>query len=121
MMTIEMTSSPQPSAVRILAPICGVLVCACFAVAQTGCMASSGCGARECSADAAISTEVRTLLGLNTELGGPNQITVQTLHGVVYLRGIVSTPFQIEEAGSIAVQARGVTAVENLVVIDNSR
>jgi osmotically-inducible protein OsmY len=39
---------------------------------------------------------------------------------VVYLRGLVSTPYQIEEAGSIAEQAAGVTNVQNLLSIDNS-
>jgi osmotically-inducible protein OsmY len=46
---------------------------------------------------------------------------VQTLHGVVYLRGLVSTPYQIAEAGSIAEQATGVSSVQNLLTIDNSR
>ena len=51
---------------------------------------------------------------------GPNQIRVQTIHGVVYLRGLVSTPYQIEEAGSIAEQAEGVSSVQNQLMIDNS-
>jgi osmotically-inducible protein OsmY len=46
---------------------------------------------------------------------------VQTVHGVVYLRGLVSTPYQIAEAGTIAEQAAGVTDVQNLLSIDNSR
>jgi osmotically-inducible protein OsmY len=40
---------------------------------------------------------------------------------VVYLRGIVSTPAQIETAGALARQAPGVISVENLLSIDNSR
>jgi len=97
------------------------LSCACLAVGQTACMTSKGCGPRECPADAKISAQIRTLLAQSPELGGPNEISVQTLHGVVYLRGLVSTPFQVEQAGSIALQPAGVRAVQNLVVIDNSR
>jgi osmotically-inducible protein OsmY len=39
---------------------------------------------------------------------------------VVYLRGLVSTPHQIAEAGSIAEQATGVIDVQNQLAIDNS-
>ena len=84
-------------------------------------MALGGCGPRECQADAKISVQIRSLLAQSPELGVPNEISVQTLHGVAYLRGLVSTPFQVEQAGSIAAQAPGVRAVRNLVVIDNSR
>jgi osmotically-inducible protein OsmY len=46
---------------------------------------------------------------------------VQTVRGVVYLRGLVSTPYQIEEAGNVAERATGVVDVRNMVTIDNSR
>jgi osmotically-inducible protein OsmY len=46
---------------------------------------------------------------------------VQTIHGVVYLRGLVSTPYLISEAESIAEQAPGVKDVRNLLYIDNSK
>jgi osmotically-inducible protein OsmY len=101
--------------------ICAAVLCICLTAAQTGCVSFGGCGLRECSADAKISADVRTLFAQNPELGGPNLISVQTVHGVVYLRGVVSTPYQIAEAGSIAAQAPGVAAVRNLVVIDNSK
>jgi osmotically-inducible protein OsmY len=100
---------------------CAAVLSICLAAAQTGCVSIGGCGLRECSADAKISADVRTLFAQNVELGGPNVISVQTVRGVVYLRGLVSTPYQIAEAGSIAAQAPGVAAVRNLVVIDNSK
>lgn len=87
----------------------------------TGCAAFGSCGLRECAADAKISDEVRTLLAQSPALGAPNLITVQTVHGVVYLRGLVSTPYLIGEAQSIAEQAPGVTDVRNLLYIDNSK
>lgn len=96
-------------------------LCVCLAAAVAGCAAFGKCGLRECPADARISAEVRTLLEQSPALGTPNLISVQTNHGVVYLRGLVSTPYQIAEAGSIAEQAPGVTDVQNLLYIDNSR
>lgn len=91
-----------------------------LAPALSACAAFSACGLRECAADAKISGEVRVLLAQSTELGGSNRVSVQTVRGVVYLRGLVSTPYQVAEAGAIAGQAPGVTEVQNLVVIDNS-
>jgi osmotically-inducible protein OsmY len=79
------------------------------------------CGLAECPADAKISAEVRDLLGKSPALGAPNLIEVRTSGGVVYLRGVVSTPYQIEQAGSIASGAPGVREVENLLTVDNSR
>jgi osmotically-inducible protein OsmY len=93
----------------------------CLAAALAGCAAFGKCGVRECPADAKISAEVRTLLAQSPALGTPNSVRVQTLHGVVYLRGLVSTPYQIAYAGSIATRAPGVTDVQNLLSIDNSR
>jgi osmotically-inducible protein OsmY len=40
---------------------------------------------------------------------------------VVYLRGLVSTPYQIEEAASLAALAPGAAHIENLLSIDNAR
>lgn len=97
------------------------ILCVWLAAALAGCASFGQCGVRECSADAKISEEVRTLLAQSSSLGGPNQIRVQTLRGVVYLRGLVSTPYQIAEAGSIAEQAAGVSSVQNMLTIDNSR
>jgi osmotically-inducible protein OsmY len=34
---------------------------------------------------------------------------------------VVSTPYQVEEAGSVAARAPGVAHVQNLLTIDNSR
>jgi osmotically-inducible protein OsmY len=85
-----------------------------------GCASSGNCGLRECPADARISAEVRALLAKSPALGSPSPISVRTIHGVVYLRGLVSTPYQVEEGASIAAQATGVVGVENQLTIDNS-
>jgi osmotically-inducible protein OsmY len=96
------------------------VLCVWLAAVLAGCESFGKCGPGECSADAKISAEVRTLLAQSPSLAAPNQISVQTIQGVVYLRGLVSTPYQIEEAGGIAEQAAGVTQVQNLLSIDNS-
>jgi osmotically-inducible protein OsmY len=96
------------------------VLCIWLAAVLAGCAPLGKCGPGECSADAKITAEVRTLLAHSPSLGGPNPIRVQTVHGVVYLRGLVSTPYQIAEAGSIAEQAEGVIDVQNLLTIDNS-
>ena len=98
-----------------------VAVGMCLLAALTGCASFGECGLRECPADAKISAEVRSLLEQSPALGTPNLISVQTIHGVVYLRGLVSTPYQIAEGGSIAARAAGVTDVQNMLAIDNSR
>jgi len=100
--------------------LCVWLVCVWLAAVLTGCAPFGECGPRGCSADAKISAEVRALLAQSPSLGAPNQITVETVQGVVYLRGLVSTPYQIAEAESIAEQAAGVASVQNLLSIDNS-
>ncbi len=116
-----MTQQQQQVAFRVRAAMCAAALCISLAAALAGCAAFGTCGLRECPADAKISAEVRTLLAQSPALGTPNLVSVQTVHGVVYLRGIVSTPYQIAEAGSIAGQAPGVTDVQNLITIDNSR
>jgi len=75
----------------------------------------------ESPADAKISAEVQVLLGQSPALDAPNLISVQTHAGVIYLRGLVSTPYQIEAAASLALRAPGAKRVANLISIDNAR
>jgi osmotically-inducible protein OsmY len=92
----------------------------CLTAALTGCAAFGKCGTAQCTEDAKISDEVRALLAQSPAFGA-NQITVQTIRGVVYLRGLVSTPALIGEAESMVEQLPGVTDVRNLLYIDNSK
>jgi BON domain-containing protein len=85
-----------------------------------GC-ASMRCASDACRADARITAEVRALFDQHPSLETPNQIDVQTVDHVVYLRGIVSTPYEQALAEQVAGQAQGVARVVNLVSLDNSR
>jgi osmotically-inducible protein OsmY len=93
----------------------------CLAVALAGCAPSLQRGLFESPADARISAQVRTVLAQSAALGEPNLISVRTQGGVVYLRGLVSTPYQIEAAGSLAATVAGASHIENLLSIDNAR
>lgn len=70
--------------------------------------------------DRRISDEVRALLRQHPALEPPNSVTVQTIDRVVYLHGLVGTPYQKELAEAVAVQARGKARVVNLVSVDNN-
>jgi osmotically-inducible protein OsmY len=110
----------QRTVFRIGASMRAMALTICLTAALTGCAAFGKCGTPECTADAKISDEVRTLLAQSPAFGA-NQINVQTIHGVVYMRGLVSTPALIGEAEGIAQQVPGVTDVRNLLYIDNSK
>jgi osmotically-inducible protein OsmY len=109
----------QRTVFQIRASMRAAALIVCLA-ALAGCAAFGKCGTPECTADAKITDEVRTLLAQNAAFGA-NQINVQTIHGVVYLRGLVSTPYLIGDAEGLAQQVAGVTDVRNLLYIDNSK
>jgi osmotically-inducible protein OsmY len=71
--------------------------------------------------DARITADVQARLAQYPELQAPNSLDVQTLHRVVYLRGLMGSPFQIQLAGSLARQVPGVRRVENLISLQNAR
>jgi osmotically-inducible protein OsmY len=82
-----------------------------------GCATHRECGLVGCSGDAKLSTDVRTLFDQHPELGAPNLIDVRTVDHVVYLNGTVSEGMQRREAEAVALQARGVTRVVNLIAV----
>lgn len=93
----------------------------CVAADLAGCSALGERGLLESPADARVSAAVRTLLAQDAALGAPNLISVQTHGGVVYLRGLVSTPYQVAEAAPLAARAPGAARVENLLSVENAR
>lgn len=86
-----------------------------------GCAAYRQCGFRGCPGDAEISAEVQALFDQHPALEVPNQIHVQTIGHVVYLSGLVDTPFQQRMAESIALEAAGATRVVNTIGLSNAR
>jgi osmotically-inducible protein OsmY len=91
-----------------------------FCAALAGCSAIQvyrKCGYEGCPADRAISAEVVRQLQRYPELGPPNSIRVQTLGGVVYLTGQVTTDYQIQVAESAAQQAPGTSRVVNTLAV----
>lgn len=83
----------------------------------------SGCEllGRSDEGDARITAEVRALFAQHAELQPPTLLDVQTVQRVVYLHGVVATPFELGMAASVAGQVPGVAHVVNLIGLDNSR
>jgi osmotically-inducible protein OsmY len=71
--------------------------------------------------DLRITADVKARLAQYSELQAPNSLDVQTLHQVVYLRGLMGSPFQIRLASSVAGEVPGVRRVENLIGLEDSR
>jgi hypothetical protein len=71
--------------------------------------------------DVHITALVKSRLAQYSELQAPNSLDVQTLHRVVYLRGLMATPYQIRLAGSVAGEVAGVRRVENLIGLSSGR
>jgi osmotically-inducible protein OsmY len=84
-----------------------------------GCASLEGCRAQGCAQDRRISGEVRAILEGHPALESPNLVTVQTLNRVVYLNGLVDTPYQKELAAALARQAPGTVRVVNLIGVSN--
>jgi osmotically-inducible protein OsmY len=93
---------------------------ALLSVSFLGC-ASLQCMSAGCRADARIAAQVQALFSQHTALETPNEIEIQVVHRVVYLRGIVSTPYEHALAEEVARQADGVARVVNLIGLDNNR
>ena len=85
----------------------------------TACAADRRCGFAGCPGDSKITADVRELIDRHPDLRAPNIIYVQTLDRVVYLSGIVSTDLMSEAAAAAALEAPGVTRVENSIAVSN--
>ena len=85
----------------------------------SGCV-STKCTTAACAADAKITANVQALLAQRRDLGGTNQIHVDTRDGVVYLSGQVTTDLQREEAEDVARRAADVSKVVNNIALTYS-
>jgi BON domain len=95
------------------------LAAAAVLLCIAGCASLGGCGIEGCRDDRRISGEVRALLEGHPGLEPPNRVTVQTLDRVVYLNGLVDTPYEKELAEALARQASGTARVVNLIGVSN--
>jgi len=67
--------------------------------------------------DQKITTDVETRLGQNADLEAPNQLSVQTINGTVYLNGLVSTGLQRRDAELATNQVQGVDKVVSSIAV----
>jgi osmotically-inducible protein OsmY len=77
------------------------------------------CGRQGCAGDAAITAQVQRLFQEHPSIEAPNLIDVQTIHGVVYLYGVVDTDMEKSLAESVAHEVPGVTRVVDAIGINN--
>lgn len=88
-------------------------------VSVAGCQSFGRCGMRGCPDDQQITAHVRELLDQYPALAAPSQVTVQTVNHVIYLRGLVATPYQKRLAAYLAGQIDVPVRVVNLIGLDN--
>ena len=86
-------------------------------VSLSACASLDACKGAACSADDGITTSVRSELADHVEL---RDIGVQTIEGVVYLRGLVDTNVEREEAESATRRVSGVISVVNTITVRNA-
>ena len=85
--------------------------------ALAGCSTYGKCAGGACAGDAAITTNVQTLLDKHPELGAPHSIEVQTIDRVVYLNGLVNDGLERGIAESVAMRTPGVLKVVNSIAV----
>ena len=79
------------------------------------CVTFDACATSDCSADGAITAAVQSRLEQQPALDVDN-IRVQTVHGTVYLNGIVNTSLEVNVAGQLAAVPGATNVVNDLVI-----
>jgi hyperosmotically inducible periplasmic protein len=103
--------------------MCGVTMLLTLGSLVSGCATNEPqkpCTGDACVSDAEITSVVESSIHEHSELTDWT-IEVQTIHGVVYLHGLVDTGLQRDLVESIARETRGVQGVENSIELRNSR
>jgi hypothetical protein len=83
-----------------------------------GCATDPVSGPGGASSDAKITQNVEARLDQHPDLGPPQEIHVQTKENVVYLSGLVDSGVEIQNAESVARQAKGVSDVVNMLAVE---
>jgi osmotically-inducible protein OsmY len=78
------------------------------------------CSPENCATDAKIAEEVRAIFDQRTEFGPPGAIRVQTINGVVYLSGKVTTDLLVRSADALVEQVPNVKRVVNSLYPSNT-
>ena len=92
-----------------------------FALCAAGCDLAATyrkCGLSGCSGDAAITANIEGQLARRSDVFA-NDISVQTLDHVVYVRGLIDTDVQRETILAVAQQMPGVERVVDSLVLRN--
>jgi osmotically-inducible protein OsmY len=85
----------------------------------SGCAAFKSCEGDACTPDQKITADVREQFVAHRELGAPAGLHVQTIHGVVYLSGIVDSDLERRNAEAIALTVANVKDVVNNLATRN--
>jgi osmotically-inducible protein OsmY len=101
-------------------PIYTIALASILTAVLSGCADFRPSEAQGGTADASITADVETQLNQLPTLGPPGSIAVQTVGHVVYLNGTVDGGLQKRIAGSVAMQASGVTNVVNNIAVSHS-
>jgi osmotically-inducible protein OsmY len=101
-------------------PIYTVALASILTAALSGCADFRPSETQSRTADANITADVEAQLNQLPNLGPPGSIAVQTVGHVVYLNGTVDGGLQKRIAGSVAIQASGVTNVVNNIAVSHS-
>jgi hypothetical protein len=83
------------------------------------CASFEGCGPEGCAGDREITGRVQAIFDQHPVLEGSNRVSIQTVNHVVYLRGVVDTPYEQQLAASLAGEAQGVARVVDLIGLSN--
>jgi osmotically-inducible protein OsmY len=89
-----------------------LIVALILAAGLSGCAAFEKCSPENCATDAKIKADVSALFAQHGDLGGATDLRVQSINGVVYLRGTVDTELDARNAEALA---RGVVDVKEVV------
>ena len=112
-------TASERTPLKIPTRLCGVLFALILASALPVRPSYAACGLEGCPDDVAITTDVQKSFAQYPVLKAPSLLHVQTLNGVVYLSGTVSSGLHSEIAESVAHQVKGVTRVVNSISVSH--